>query len=112
MNTLLQDPTDPTIWIIGSAAEPTIGAQCGPTALRNVHPERACSGWACVIHNPSRHHMASWPLNWRDARGIMERICPHGVGHPDPDDAAFHVRSGRDSAEVHSCDGCCQTPGG
>jgi hypothetical protein len=34
----------------------------------------------------------------------MERICPHGVGHPDPDEYA--IASGGD-AGVHGCDGCC-----
>lgn len=33
--------------------------------------------------------MREWPMNWRSDRGIMERICPHGVGHIDPDDAAY-----------------------
>lgn len=31
----------------------------------------------------------------------MERICPHGVGHPDPD--CMYAK--RDT--VHGCDGCC-----
>lgn len=41
----------------------------------------------------------------------MERICPHGVGHPDPDHIAFVERvAGKDVASVeavHGCDGCC-----
>jgi hypothetical protein len=45
----------------------------------------------------------------------MERICPHGVGHPDPDHLAFvEERYGTDEASVesvHGCDGCCR-PGG
>ncbi len=32
----------------------------------------------------------------------MERICPHDVGHPDPDD--MNVIAGDSS---HGCDGCC-----
>ena len=33
----------------------------------------------------------------------MERTCPHGVGHPDPDSPWAH-----DSHEwIHGCDGCC-----
>jgi hypothetical protein len=32
----------------------------------------------------------------------MERICEHGIGHPDPDQIM------RDEAGwVHGCDGCC-----
>lgn len=67
----------------------------------------------CVIHNPSFHHMNGWPTNWRADRGIMERICPHGVGHPDPDDMAYQRRTymgGRHPEYidgVHGCDGCC-----
>jgi hypothetical protein len=38
----------------------------------------------------------------------MERICSHGVGHPDPDDIAFKFENGLDDAMgVHGCDGCC-----
>jgi hypothetical protein len=72
--------------------------------LINVHPETACAGRPCCIHHPSGHHMVTWPQIWRGDRGIMERQCPHGIGHPDPDDLAIqtHTDSG-----VHGCDGCC-----
>lgn len=66
-----------------------------------VHTRRECIGEHCVIHNPSRHHMRTWPLKWRWDKSMFERICPHGTGHPDPDDP------GADS--VHGCDGCCNT---
>jgi hypothetical protein len=47
-------------------------------------------------------------MYWRDDKGVMERLCPeHGVGHPDPDDAAFNIRMGRDYLNVHGCCGCC-----
>ena len=54
---------------------------------------------ACCIHRPSDHHMIDWPQNWRGDRGMMERICPHGIGHPDPDDLS--------EDKVHGCDRCC-----
>ena len=38
----------------------------------------------------------------------MERVCKHGVGHPDPDDAAYNDRTGNGFLNVHGCDGCCQ----
>jgi hypothetical protein len=39
---------------------------------------------------------------------MMERICPCGVGHPDPDDLAFKKRMGMDDSEgIHGCCGCC-----
>lgn len=68
--------------------------------LHNVHSPEICQGRPCVIHNPSDHHMREWPTHYRFDRRIMERICPHGIGHPDPDDP-FTGRG------IHGCDGCC-----
>jgi hypothetical protein len=67
-----------------------------------THDKDKCSGRACVIHNPSDHHMRDWLLNWRDDIKVMERICEHGVGHPDPDHLAYVKGPG-----MHGCDGCC-----
>ena len=69
-----------------------------------VHDKKDCKGPYCVIHNPSNHHMRNWPTHWRDDMGIMERICPHGIGHPDPDD--IRVKE-HDYLGIHGCDGCC-----
>ncbi len=77
-------------------------------ALLKTHEESKCSGQHCCIHNPSEHHMREWPLNWRQDKGVMERICERGVWHPDPDDAAHNVRSGRGYLNIHGCDGCCK----
>lgn len=76
-----------------SMAEPMAGIQIGKQSLR-VHPESECAGRGipCCIHSPSDHHMASWPQNWRADTQVMERLCEHGVGHPDPDHMAY-VRS-------------------
>lgn len=71
-----------------------------------THPNKVCEGRNCCIHNPSNHHMVNWERNWRSTRRMMERICPHGVGHPDPDDAEFRASIG-DTDTVHGCDGCC-----
>ena len=84
----------------------------GTGQLVYVHHKSDCEGEFCVIHNPSNHHMKDWPTNWRDDRRMMERICPHGIGHPDPDDLAFKKRMaekfGRDYDKgIHGCDGCC-----
>jgi hypothetical protein len=53
--------------------------------------------------------MVDWPTHWRDDRKLMERICKHGVGHPDPDDLAHKKRIGLDvdTISIHGCDGCC-----
>jgi hypothetical protein len=82
-------------------------------SMLRTHPEVVCSG-RCSIHNPSSHPLNTAPLNWRADRHLMERICDHGIGHPDPDDLAYKKRML--SAEVylshaygiHGCDGCCQ----
>ena len=77
-----------------------------------VHDADTCTGYCC-IHNPSDHHMKDWKTHWRQDRGMMERICPHGIGHPDPDDVAFKktvaIKYKRDSYDkgIHGCDGCC-----
>lgn len=80
--------------------------------LEGVHPrQEGCSVLGCSIHAPSDHVMRDWPLHFRNDRRLMERLCPHGIGHPDPDDLAFKERSmpGSSSGEgVHGCDGCCR----
>ncbi len=73
----------------------------------HTHPSYACKGEYCTIHNRSDHSMRSFPQHWRGDRGIMERICPHGVGHPDPDDYKLIGKSGYYEA-IHGCDGCCE----
>lgn len=96
-----------------------------------IHSPDDCQGRSCVIHAPSDHSMRSFPTHFRFDRGLMERICPHGIGHPDPDDLAYKIIDAADraaalegdSAEVkeqrelilanasvegvHGCDGCC-----
>ena len=72
--------------------------------LFNVHSETVCFGRPCVIHNRTDHHMRSFPQYFREDTGVMERICSHQVGHPDPDnpypDGVWQW--------VHGCDGCCK----
>ena len=71
--------------------------------LVNTHRADRCQGSHCTIHNMSDHTMRSYPQLWRGDRGLMERVCPHGVGHPDPDDP----KSSDYYEWVHGCDGCC-----
>ena len=68
------------------------------------HDKQKCIGENCTVHNRSNHSMRSFPQNWRGDRAIMERICPHGIGHPDPDD--FKTKNW--SEFIHGCDGCCE----
>lgn len=73
--------------------------------IGNPHPRETCRNPDnCVIHSPSEHSMREFPTHFRFDRYLMERICPHGVGHPDPDDLAFDSSNARG---VHGCDGCC-----
>lgn len=88
------------------ATEPVLGVNQGPTVLRTHGPDQ-CADNVCCIHNPSDHHMLTWPQLWRSDSRLMERTCPHGIGHPDPDD--LNVRTTH-WAGVHGCDGCCQPP--
>lgn len=72
--------------------------------LIQVHDRVNCVGSPCSIHAPSDHALRHASLRWRPDRRIMERICHHGVGHPDPDD--LRVRSSW-AEKVHGCCGCC-----
>lgn len=94
---------------VDNIAEPQFGMQLGPGFI-STHDPSNCSGRYCVIHNPSAHHMRSWPTNWRADRQLMERTCTHGIGHPDPDDLAFQITQGRGWQANHGCDGCCLAP--
>lgn len=55
--------------------------------------------------------MRSWPLVYRFDRGMFERRCVHGVGHPDPDSLARMVEFfEREGDGIHGCCGCCAPP--
>jgi hypothetical protein len=83
----------------------------------SLHADGDCYPELCALHGPSDHDMVGWPINVRVDRpfSLIERICEHGTGHPDPDSLAYverrWVEYGRPKmAEVegwHGCDGCC-----
>jgi hypothetical protein len=78
--------------------------------LRDLHAADAeCYEHGCVVHDPSYtiQNDEGWPFNWREDRGFMERLCSHGVGHPDIDAANYLARRGLEFQNVHGCDGCC-----
>lgn len=79
--------------------------------ILTTHAKGACAGQRCCIHRPSDHPLNTAPLNWRSDTKVMERICAHGVGHPDPDHLHYVESTwGPDMAwgqGVHGCDGCC-----
>src|SRR5687767_8816559 len=53
-----------------------------------VHAEKRCQA-PCPIHAPSDHPLNQHDLHWRSDRRMFERLCDHGIGHPDPDDLAY-----------------------
>lgn len=71
-----------------------------------VHELWECHEGPCPIHHISDHHMKNWPTCWRNDHKIMERLCPHGVGHPDPDD-----RNAKGINSIHGCCGDCTIKG-
>jgi hypothetical protein len=75
--------------------------------LSRVHSSKQCKGEHCVIHNPSDHPMKGFKTHWRSDRGLMERICNHGIGHPDPDALSVYTPERRQREGIHGCDGCC-----
>lgn len=78
--------------------------------FERTHSEEQCAGRTCVVHNPTRHHMSTWPQIWRWDRGIVERRCLHGIGHPDPDQFEYWKETGQKWQGIHGCDGCCAQP--
>lgn len=74
--------------------------------LTNVHDENDyCREVGCMVHNSQFE--CDWRYRWRSDRGIMERICEHGVGHPDPDQVSYFEYEGMSGQNIHGCDGCC-----
>lgn len=76
-----------------------------------IHTPDKCAGGYCVFHSPSDHSMRAFPTHLREDRlPLVERICPHGIGHPDPDSLAYLATidpEDRGAWAVHGCDGCC-----
>jgi hypothetical protein len=73
-----------------------------------IHDPAACVGYPCPYHNPSAHHMVTWRKVVRETT-LVERLCPHGIGHPDPDSVAYMNRVTEDEGwGSHGCDGCCR----
>jgi len=69
------------------------------------HDADQCHGQVCSLHARTRHHMRSWRQDWRGDIYRMERVCEHGVGHPDPDDYTIFYKG---DSGIHGCDGCCR----
>lgn len=68
--------------------------------------QRTCADNGCAIHAPSDHPMRDWPVVMNRST-LVERRCPHGSMHPDPDSARWFYENGKGWVTVHTCDGCC-----
>lgn len=91
-------------WLLAMLAE-VQSMRAVPIEKMHTHGPELCAGQVCCIHNPSNHWMRGWRQVWRPDRAIVERICPHGVGFPDPDD--LKVKAGDD---VYGGCGKCRIP--
>ena len=77
-----------------------------------IHDPWICKGERCIWHNPTDHSMRHLPFILRET-GLVERLCPCGVGHPDPDSVDWLTRTtGQQSWGIHGCcsKGCCFNP--
>lgn len=82
-----------------------VGMHTGPPLV--VHDDSRCRGRNCCIHNPSPHPLGRHPMYWRGIWVGMDRICDHGLAHPDPDDRRYRYSVGLPLHVEHECDGCC-----
>lgn len=77
------------------------------TVLQSVHDSSKCEGRSCSLHSRTNHLMRGNRQVWRGDLGVIERICDHGVGHPDPDDRPYLETVDNGLFLLHGCDGCC-----
>lgn len=71
-----------------------------------VHERSQCIGEWCAIHRPMPGPWAQWPRWWREDRGIMERICACGIGHPVAEMYKWAYASNRIHLLMHDCCDC------
>jgi hypothetical protein len=98
----------------GEPMAPSVYLEHSGELLHNVHNDTECEGRPCPVHNRTNHPMRSFPQHWRSDTKMMERICPHGIGHPDPDGYVYLMRGlgvrGAAARFMHTCDGCGHGP--
>lgn len=90
---------------------PIVGKSGLIDGVLRTHEASECALPYCALHNPSSHPLRDAPQRWRSDLWILERMCPHGFGHPDVDSLCYvqETSGGRAMAalSVHTCDGCC-----
>lgn len=56
----------------------------------------------------SRYEMPKWAVQqYGRVGGLVEDICRHGIGHPNPEWLAENDPTGKRHLDIHGCDGCC-----
>lgn len=89
---------------LGDLPDVVIQANGKPLA---VHAPETCEP-PCPFHAPTEHPLKDAPIVVRWDRHLMiERLCEHGVGHPDPDNLTYQRAHGSPDDGAHGCDGCC-----
>lgn len=83
------------------------------TLVVNAHDVHYCSG-VCPLHSPSDHWARAMTMRWihDTSGGRMERRCPHGHWHDDPDDLEYRLNAGAQIQVFRSCpcDCPCECP--
>jgi len=86
---------------------PNTYRMAGGEVISRVHDRTPdCDKHGCAIHNPSKHSMDDLPMHLRSDTGLIERLCPHGTGHPDPDSMAYILRQDPSNSWI-GIHGCC-----
>ena len=76
--------------------------------LANTHQPESCAGRLCDVHDRrGPEPFASWPLNWRDDRGVFEVICPCSIGHPSPAEITCLMAAAPFTFRYLLYHGCC-----
>jgi len=95
------------IWGVGDNPATVCDVVLFATGLALTHTGERCMG-PCAIHGPSDHHMRGMLALYRADRQMIERMCVHGVGHPDPDQATYwEATMDLGDAQAESIHGCC-----
>lgn len=80
--------------------------------LNFVHSQMACAYRHCAIHGTaSIHPLSMEPLIWDDDYQTVQRLCAHGIKHPDKDNVDYFEEIGGFPYVHNQCDGCCTEEG-
>lgn len=72
----------------------------------HAHAAKQCVGEYCALHNPMPGPWDQWPRLWRQDRHLLERVCPHGVGHPAVEQLEWWKFLNQEYMWIHGCCGC------